>query len=100
MSKYTPLVSHLATVAENDVRLSFLDIEEIIGRKLPASARRYSAWWSNSRTDDSHTWAHQWLKAGWEKRSVNFNEEWVEFRRVQYFNIDSKEALEGYERDR
>ncbi|NLE60216.1 MAG: GIY-YIG nuclease family protein [Planctomycetes bacterium] len=45
------------------VTLSFAEIEQITGAKLPASALSYSAWWSNSV---SHPLARVWLEAGWE----------------------------------
>ena len=100
MSKYTPLVKHLATLRTDEARFTFPEIEQIIGADLPQSARSYHAWWSNSRTHDSHTWAHEWLKAGWEKSAVNLREGWVTFRRFKFFDVDSIEAHEGYEIDR
>ncbi len=89
MSKYTPLVEHLQTVAADEVRFSFSEIEQIIGADLPESARSHHAWWSNSRTRDTHTWAHEWLKAGWEKSRVNLREQWATFRRVSFLDIES-----------
>jgi hypothetical protein len=100
MSKYAPFANLLRTLPSAEVRFTFAEIEQIIGAELPRSARSYPAWWSNSRTHDSHTWAHEWLKAGWEKSGVNFRAEWVTFRRVRFYDIDSKEAREGYEFDR
>jgi HNH endonuclease len=82
-SKYVPLVEHLASAGADKVRLTFAEIERILGFRLPSSARKYWAWWSNSRTEDTHTWAHLWLDAGWEREELNLTNEWVTFRRVQ-----------------
>ncbi len=100
MSKYAPLADHLSRLTEDEIRLDFSDIEAVIGASLPASAGEHPAWWANSRTEDSHSWAHLWLRAGWERRELNLAEGWVVFRRVQYFDIDSPTAREGYEIDR
>ncbi len=99
MSKYANLANHLQGQKSERLRLTFADIELLIGDSLPESARKYDAWWANSRTADSHTWAHLWLRAGWEKTAVSFSEGWVEFRRVEFFDFDSPLALEGYEKD-
>jgi predicted HNH restriction endonuclease len=99
MSKYAPFAEHLGGLSADAARLSFAEIEQIIGASLPESAHRHAAWWANSRTDDSHVWAHLWLRAGWEKSALNLTERWVEFRRLRFYAIDSAEAIEGYERD-
>ena len=81
MSKYVALSDHLSHMASNLVRLSFADIEDMIGEPLPASARKHHAWWANSRTKDSHTWAHLWLAAGWKRERLDLKNGWVEFER-------------------
>lgn len=69
MSKYEPLQRHLLACRGQDLVLSFSDIEEIVGFRLPASARKYAAWWSNS--DSSHVQAQAWLDAGYETTDVD-----------------------------
>jgi HNH endonuclease len=81
--QYKSLADYLSHSVPDHVRLTFHEVEQILGFSLPDSARKYSAWWSNSRTKDSHTWAHLWLDAGWEKESLNLAEKWVTFRRVR-----------------
>ena len=54
--------------ATSPVTLSFAEIEAILGRPLPASARRHRAWWSNSETQ---TVPRQWLAAGWRADMVD-----------------------------
>ncbi len=99
MSKYSKLADYLHEHKSDRLLLTFADIESLIDAPLPESARKYDAWWANSRTADSHVWAHLWLRAGWEKTAVSFSEGWVEFRRMEFFDLGDPRALEGYERD-
>lgn len=82
MSKYTRFAEHLVNQQSNWVRLSFSQIEEIIGDALPASAHNHRAWWSNQKAHPSHPWAHEWMHAGWECETVSLTEQWVAFRRT------------------
>jgi hypothetical protein len=56
ISEYAPLGKHLeghALNGQNKVTLSFQDIERIISRKLPPTARKNKNWWANSKTEKS-----------------------------------------------
>lgn len=68
MGKYTPLTAYLAGNAPRQVRLSFAEIEEILGFPLPAS-KRHQAWWSNSPSNNTMTAA--WLDAGYATSQVD-----------------------------
>ena len=57
-------------------RATFDDIEEILGFALPPSARRHSAWWSNTK---SHSHALAWLAAGWKVSEVDMEAEMLVF---------------------
>jgi hypothetical protein len=61
-SRYENLRVYLAERSEPIVHLSFAEIEKIIGRPLPASARRYRPWWANERSG-THVHARSWLDA-------------------------------------
>ncbi|WP_457967576.1 HNH endonuclease [Pseudomonas sp. R4-84] len=80
MSKYAPLANHLKAQLEDSVELTFTHIDSLVSG-LPPSARNHDAWWANSRTEDSHTWAHLWISAGWEC-SVDRENEIAVFRRA------------------
>ena len=82
MTKYAPLAAYLSRVSTTEVRLSFSDVESIIGSTLPPVAGRDRRWWATSRTDDTHSHAHLWLAAGWERWELNLDERWIVFRRV------------------
>ena len=68
-----PLASWLEG-ASSPVTLSFGDLEDLIGRALPPSARRHRAWWANS---PNGTLARQWLAAGWRAEHVDLAGEQV-----------------------
>ncbi|MCL4271181.1 MAG: hypothetical protein KJZ72_16610 [Anaerolineales bacterium] len=72
--KYTPLEKYLLGLPEdqNEVVLSFEQIERIINAKLPASAYEYQAWWANEK-EGNHVNARAWANAGWKVESVDFN---------------------------
>jgi hypothetical protein len=59
--------------------LSFGEIEQIIGGKLPPSSHNHREWWSNHA--GSHVQARAWLEAGWEVESVDQEAQTVRFRR-------------------
>ena len=60
--KYERLTSILSVSSSNTVDFSFDDLSDVLGG-LPNSARRYAAWWANSRTGHEH--AKSWLDAGY-----------------------------------
>ena len=45
MGKYEPLAQFLRKQQTHEVRLTFSEIERIVGAKLPPSARKQRAWW-------------------------------------------------------
>jgi hypothetical protein len=79
MSKYESLPQFLASVQGSSKRLSFSEIERILGFKLPKSAYKHEAWWSNNATGHSH--ARAWLKFGWRTEAVDLAGHKVTFQR-------------------
>jgi hypothetical protein len=77
MSKYEPLPQFLASVGGREHRMSFSEIERILGFKLPKSAYQHEAWWSNNATGHSH--AQAWLKFGWRTGTVDLKGRKVTF---------------------
>lgn len=80
MSKYEPLPQFLMRSERSVQRLSFSEIERILGFKLPKSAFEHEAWWSNNATGHSH--AQAWLKLGWRTEEVDLSGRKVTFRRA------------------
>lgn len=80
-SKYEPLTEFLRRQAGAVVRMSFGEIERVIGAKLPPSAMHHRAWWSNNAQNNVMTRA--WKDAGFESEDVDMNARRVAFRRVR-----------------
>ncbi|SFZ86311.1 hypothetical protein SAMN02983003_3491 [Devosia enhydra] len=79
MSKYTPLTAFLANAAPRRLKLTFAEIEQVLGFPLPSS-KRYPAWWSNNPSNNVMTKA--WLKAGYRTEQVDVANENVVFSAV------------------
>ena len=69
MSKYHLLTTHLQQSGQEVVAMTFAGIERIVGAKLPPSAFKYRAWWSNNPTNSVITRA--WLEAGYKTANVD-----------------------------
>lgn len=81
MGKYLPLAEYLARQEQHSISMDFSTIDQLVGG-LPASARKHPAWWGNSQTEDSHTWAHLWLKAGWRCAHFDLVKQVARFERI------------------
>ena len=77
--KYAPLYRHLCDLPGSEWPATFGEVEKILGFRLPGSARRYLAWWSNGTGGHSH--ALSWHAAGWRTRAVNIEAETLMFVR-------------------
>ena len=83
MGYYDPLRDYLMGCDSDEVTLTFAQVEAILERALPASARKYDAWWANLGDDAStrHSHARSWHAAGYLARA-NRAEGTVVFRRA------------------
>jgi hypothetical protein len=81
--KYTPLENYLRDLPanQNEVVLSFAQIETIINARLPSSAYEYRQWWENEK-EGNHVNARAWAKAGWKIESVDFDSKQARLVRV------------------
>ena len=62
MRKYQQLTKWLSECYDTEVTMSFTEIEDILGFKLPNSAYIHRAWWSNTMT---HPQGIAWMEAGY-----------------------------------
>ena len=74
--KYIELTEYLKRCGKESLKLSFLEINSIIGCELPDSAYKHQAWWSNS---ESHSSAFGWMNAGYITSNVDIANGQVEF---------------------
>lgn len=74
--RYEALTRFLESQRPGDIRMTFGQIEGVLDRALPVSARRHQAWWANTET---HSHAFSWLRIGWKTRSLDLAGETVVF---------------------
>jgi hypothetical protein len=79
MGKYEPLPQFLSAKPGATHRMSFEQIERVLGFKLPKSAYEHQAWWSNNPKGHSHS--QTWLEAGWRTQDVDLETRKVTFLR-------------------
>lgn len=77
-SKYEPLTEYLKAIQTGYVVMTFEELKEVLGFKLPPSASKHQAWWDEA---SQHTQAYAWLNAGYRAR-VNMKEKKVEFVKI------------------
>ena len=74
--KYIALTAYLEKSGKDVVKMSFREIESILGEHLPKSAYKYPALWSNS---ESHSIAFGWMDAGYMSQNLSIANQTVEF---------------------
>ena len=84
MSKYDPLREYLRRRQVGIWTASFKEVEKVLGRPLPTSARKHRAWWGNE-DEGAHVHAHAWRDAGWHVDHAELDMEMVRFRRDEPF---------------
>lgn len=75
MSKYSNLTLHLANRDDEVWETTFNEVEEVLGIRLPDSARKHRPWWAN----DGYAQSTAWLGAGWKTANVDMANEKVTF---------------------
>ena len=82
MNKYQGLFEYLTNLpsTQSSVTLSFFEIEELIGSKLPPSARVHRPWWANEIVG-RHSQRLAWMEAGWLVDAISFITESATFKR-------------------
>jgi hypothetical protein len=81
MGKYEPLSQFLRNQSHDEIRMSFEQIERVIGGNLPRSAKEHRAWWSNNPSNSVMTKA--WLDAGFRSEQVDMEGRKLVFRRAR-----------------
>jgi hypothetical protein len=78
--KYDPLHRYLRQQTGSRIAMTFQQIESVIERPLPASARKHRPWWANDATGHAHAGA--WLRAGFRTEQVDMEGEKLVFVRA------------------
>ncbi len=79
MNKYDRLGTFLRKQGRESVPMTFTEIEQVVGVKLPMS-QKYQAWWSNSTSNNVMT--QVWLDAGYRTEQIDVANRRLVFRRV------------------
>ncbi|MEQ8756258.1 MAG: helix-turn-helix transcriptional regulator [Coleofasciculus sp. G1-WW12-02] len=77
-SKYQPLWAFLQESNQDEVILTFAEIEKLMNDTLPDSARKKRAWWSNRSKGALQ--ANAWMEAGYRVEDVDLEQQRVTFR--------------------
>ena len=91
--KYAPLYRRLLATVGPEWRVSFAELEAILGFDLPNSARLYRPWWSNQKHGAGHSHALAWSAAGWKTRSVDLEAETLVFERMEFSTGSAKHTV-------
>lgn len=98
-SKYYPLFNHLQRCGQLETALTFAEIEAMLGRSLPASARDRKNWWSNRDTPGALQ-SGAWVGASYHVKTVDLEKEVVTFCKVQaQYNIQQKDGKIIWQQD-
>lgn len=63
MSLYKSLKDVLQASKQDELRLSFAEVEQLLARTLPQAARKYPDWWANAKIS-RHPWVESPLAIG------------------------------------
>jgi hypothetical protein len=77
--KFLELTKYLENTGSNHIKLSFGEIEEIIGFKLCKSAYSYSVYWANT---ESHSIYFAWKNAEYETEQLDIEAQTIVFRKI------------------
>ena len=80
-AKYRKLTEFLLSSGEMRIRLTYPQIEEILGFSLPDTAKKYKhSYWANTET---HSYASSWMVIGYRAR-IDVDNEAVTFEKNLY----------------
>jgi DNA-binding transcriptional regulator YiaG len=85
-TKYVPLFDHLRRSGEDEVAMTFSQIEALLGEGLPPSARARRGWWGNRSSGSPQ--ASAWMGAAYHVEEVDLEQECVTFRKpIRPYNV-------------
>jgi hypothetical protein len=96
--KYQALTNFLLDLKPDvaTMSISFEDLERLLGMELPPSAKKYQAWWTNSKKSQPQAGAR--IDAGWAVQKVDFEQKKVIFEHV--VNRKSTDPMQAEDKDK
>jgi len=76
--RYAPLFRYFLNAPGEELVLSFAQMEDALGGKLPPSARKHRPCWANSQVS---LLGRVWLRAGWRLATIDLEREVARFER-------------------
>lgn len=80
--RYAPLFRYFLNAPGEELVLSFAQMEDALGGKLPPSARKHRPCWANSQVS---LLGRVWLRAGWRLTAIDLEDEVARFKRQDRF---------------
>lgn len=77
--KYIPLANYFSGATNSSIKLTFSEIEQIMGQNLPNAAYLNKSWWKKTKAPAKHF--HAWLDAGYYVTDVE-PDRFVVFERI------------------
>ncbi len=77
---YMQLARFLLQQENNEIKITFSQLEKEWNQPLPRSARVHRAWWGNTE-NPTHVHASSWMLTGWKVETIDLENEVVEFIR-------------------
>lgn len=81
-STYYPLHKQLKESGKEELSMKFTEIEKMIGKKLPESARKFRAWWANNLKKGTGQ-SKSWVEAGYKAMDADIDKGIVRFRKFK-----------------
>jgi hypothetical protein len=84
VSKYSAVANYLNAQSGRTCEMRFSEIEAVLGEPLPASARRWMAWWRGTPSSSPFHVQKKfgWDAAGWVVEDLSIEGERVTFRKA------------------
>lgn len=85
--KYKPLFDRLNGRKDDEITLTFFEIEQCLGFELPKSAYKYSSFWANNENGQHHH-CLSWLNAGYKTVGISKSliDQYVTFKKIGSVN--------------
>ncbi len=96
-NKYLPLENFLKHQIGGEVRMTFAEIEEVLGGKLPRSAYIHRPWWANEAMGHIH--AKAWLAAGFRTAQVDMEGQTLVFSRLPTSPVEKPSGMSDEARE-
>ncbi|KZB73492.1 MULTISPECIES: hypothetical protein [Thalassospira] len=80
MSRYDELSTFLSSRNICTLKMTFRELEDLLGFSLPSSAYKYQEWWANNPIPGRQS--HSWLSVGWKTENLDVAGQSVSFRQI------------------